>query len=504
MDFIYSRLNNNLVDINKIKSITLFKCEEDNVPIEGIKKGYFYLEVEIVDSDRKVYCDLSDFIDNRLPIPNQTDIAKVLTVDENSQYILSDIEIPTDFYTKEEADTKFQDKLESGINIKTINDNSIVGEGNINIESGLSEVKASNVNSESAVSGQVLQADGSGGASWQTPQSSIDVITISTTSGTFSNDEYNKINNNTAIIADDYRVYRKVRSDTTYIYCACTYYDAGLTQTFYIRISKNSPHTYSRYNGYAQEHPTAININSQSATNGQVLTADGNGGASWQAPSTPSIEGTSILSTGASAGQVLTANGTNGASWITIPAGTEILDIGSINGAIPTGTTINLTLTDTAPLYKPTTIVKFTRSNNVYYAQRIVNSSSDDSDIDYPTSGSARFYYKVIGYENYNSTASTLSLLSFNIQVNSSTTGVLTISLLNYSGVQANPYPTPSSIEALSILKVGSTSYMNDSFFVYSWTPESNNQKGYKFIVKTESTEPATKYDGYIYFITED
>lgn len=138
MDFIYSRLNNNLVDINRIKSITLFKCTQDDEPIAGIKAGYFYLEVEVIDSDRKVYCDLSDFIDNRLPIPNQTDIAKVLTVGEDGKYQLSDTPTPINVYTKEEADEKF-----------------------------LSEVKASDVNSETATQGQVLTADGSGGANWQ-------------------------------------------------------------------------------------------------------------------------------------------------------------------------------------------------------------------------------------------------------------------------------------------------------------------------------------------------
>lgn len=134
MDFIYSRLNNNLVDINRIKSITLFKCTQDNVPISGIKVGYFYLEVEVVDSDKKVYCDLSDFIDNRLPIPDQTDIAKVLTVGEDGKYQLSDIAIPTDVYTKEEVDAKFQEKLQSGVNIKTVMGKSIVGEGDLTVD----------------------------------------------------------------------------------------------------------------------------------------------------------------------------------------------------------------------------------------------------------------------------------------------------------------------------------------------------------------------------------
>ena len=41
-----------------------------------------------------------------------------------------------DFYTKSESDTKFQDKLVSGTNIKTINNESILGSGNLDIEAG--------------------------------------------------------------------------------------------------------------------------------------------------------------------------------------------------------------------------------------------------------------------------------------------------------------------------------------------------------------------------------
>ena len=64
-----------------------------------------------------------------------------------------------------------QDTLVSGTNIKTINNTSVLGSGNINIETGLTEVKASDIDSESATSGQVLMADGYGDASWQSVSS---------------------------------------------------------------------------------------------------------------------------------------------------------------------------------------------------------------------------------------------------------------------------------------------------------------------------------------------
>ena len=62
-------------------------------------------------------------------------------------------------------------------------------------------------------------------------------------------------------------------------------------------------------------------VNSETATSGQVLTADGTGGASWVSPSTPSVEGTAVLSTGETSGKVLTADGTGGASWQTAGGG---------------------------------------------------------------------------------------------------------------------------------------------------------------------------------------
>lgn len=54
-----------------------------------------------------------------------------------------------------------QDKLTAGTNI-TLDENNV-----ISASGGISSVKAENVDSESATSGQVLTADGQGGASWQ-------------------------------------------------------------------------------------------------------------------------------------------------------------------------------------------------------------------------------------------------------------------------------------------------------------------------------------------------
>lgn len=59
MDYIYSKLNNALVDINRIHQITLNKCEQKGFPLESLKVGDYYLKVTVVDSDKVSYCDLS-------------------------------------------------------------------------------------------------------------------------------------------------------------------------------------------------------------------------------------------------------------------------------------------------------------------------------------------------------------------------------------------------------------------------------------------------------------
>ena len=59
MDYIYGKLDNNLVDINRIEYIQLKVCDLDNNPIEGLKVGQYYLETKIVDSNLLIYTDLS-------------------------------------------------------------------------------------------------------------------------------------------------------------------------------------------------------------------------------------------------------------------------------------------------------------------------------------------------------------------------------------------------------------------------------------------------------------
>lgn len=76
---------------------------------------------------------------------------------------------------------------------------------------------------------------------------------------------------------------------------------------------------------------------STGATSGKVLTADGNGAASWQTVNaTP--QGTAIKSTGVSSGKVLTANGSGGATWETASGSGDVVASGTLStGAVMLG-----------------------------------------------------------------------------------------------------------------------------------------------------------------------
>ena len=134
------------------------------------------------------------------------------------------------------------------------------------------------IDSESATNGQVLTADGTGGTSWQNASGGVDVVTISNTSGTFSVDDYNKLLNEETILvynSGGYKqIYKHVYETPTEIY-----YER-VTSVLYIQrytITK-STRAYTM-SGYALI--ASSGINSETATNGQVLTANGSGGVSW-------------------------------------------------------------------------------------------------------------------------------------------------------------------------------------------------------------------------------
>ena len=159
-----------------------------------------------------------------------------------------------------------QDTLTAGSNI-AINSNTI------------------SVNSSSATSGQVLTADGSGGASWQNASGSFENYVIITSDNvTLSNSDYNKLLEKNAVLikqgSDTDNYYKKHHEDNNYIYFnRIDLTDSGVTQRHYYQIKKSTKELTKLTVVNAKTF--ASSVNSQTATLGQVLTADGNGGASW-------------------------------------------------------------------------------------------------------------------------------------------------------------------------------------------------------------------------------
>ena len=137
------------------------------------------------------------------------------------------------------------------------------------------------IDSETATNGQVLTADGSGGASWQTPSGgNNNYVSISSYSGTFTPDEITKLSNNDSYIVYEsgstHRIFRKKDESSSFMFFYLMSFGAG-TQEEAIKVTIAT-------RGYSREilKPYGTKIDSTGASNGQVLTADGSGGASWQ------------------------------------------------------------------------------------------------------------------------------------------------------------------------------------------------------------------------------
>lgn len=121
MDYIYSRIDNNLVDINKIKDLVLKTCEEDNVPFDGLVKGNKYLELTVVDSDDIIYCSLADLqndLQNAIDDLGSSNSVNVFTAIEPLDVIFSSI------YSKKNSsgdidpqhiDLQFTNTLDNGV-----------------------------------------------------------------------------------------------------------------------------------------------------------------------------------------------------------------------------------------------------------------------------------------------------------------------------------------------------------------------------------------------------
>ena len=174
------------------------------------------------------------------------------------------------------------------------------------------------------VAGEVLTSNGDGTASWQTVSTGYEnTVTISTTSGTFSDSDFAKLG----------------YGDSTIIYN-----DGTIKYTYRLKLDTASILEFECIDGASKNNLKLIDVNkgtkaysmtsvamiksstfdSGTATSGKVLTANGSGGTSWESVSSPAPEGTSIKSTGETSGKVLTADGSGGASWQTAGGGTTL------------------------------------------------------------------------------------------------------------------------------------------------------------------------------------
>ena len=183
-------------------------------------------------------------------------------------------------------------------------------------------IKSDNVNSDTATSGQVLTADGNGGASWTTVSSGYEnTVSISTTSGTFSDSDFAKLGygDSTIVYTDAYSVstvYKLKLETASILEFECI--DAASKNNLKLIDVNKSTKVYSSTSVAMIKSAT---FDSGTATSGKVLTANGSGGTSWETASASSIEGTSVKSTGESSGKVLTSDGSGNASWQTAGGG---------------------------------------------------------------------------------------------------------------------------------------------------------------------------------------
>lgn len=160
-----------------------------------------------------------------------------------------------------------------------------IATGAFNIDINPIPIKDSNIDSGSATSGQVLTADGNGGASWQTASGGVDIVDITSSFGTLTDDEYNKLTNPSAIIRYGSSVNKRYLQ---YAYDTSThiYYEYAMIDKTYGDLLINQIDITKSTKAYTLNILNQVidtsNINSGSASNGQVLTANGSGGASWQ------------------------------------------------------------------------------------------------------------------------------------------------------------------------------------------------------------------------------
>jgi hypothetical protein len=204
-------------------------------------------------------------------------------------------------------------------------------DGDKYIIGGGGDVTASDVDSEEATSGQVLMANGEGGASWQNLPSDKPIHFIKLTSTTLTEALRTEILSHDYIVVieyDEYLYYEKLVDTLQKAFYRTPSIDNATNNRIRIRnkwfiISSSSLSfsieeldTYAITNTARPYNIAGKDNSGNNATAGTVLTADGSGGTSWASvPSElPSVTG--------NAGKVLQVNsGATGVEWATASGG---------------------------------------------------------------------------------------------------------------------------------------------------------------------------------------
>ena len=146
------------------------------------------------------------------------------------------------------------------------------------------KIQSSDIDSQTATSGQVLTADGNGSASWTTVSAGgyENTVSISSTSGTFTDSEFAKLGygDSTIIYTDAYSVSTvyKLKLETASILEFEVIDAASKNNLKLIDVNKTS----KAYSMTSVAMIKSATFDSGTATSGKVLTANGSGGCSWE------------------------------------------------------------------------------------------------------------------------------------------------------------------------------------------------------------------------------
>lgn len=200
-----------------------------------------------------------------------------------------------------------------------------------------------------------------------TPSEYTHTVTITTTSGTFSDSDFALLGyGDSVIIYNDgtIKTAYKLKLETASVYEFECIDATAKNNLKLIDVNKGT----KAYSMTAVAMIKSSTFDSGTATSGKVLTANGSGGTSWESVSSPAPEGTSVKSTGETSGKVLTADGSGGASWESVSGGTDIVEITSLTGTF--------SLDDYNILLKDNSTIKVNQSGNLSYFKKIYEDST--------------------------------------------------------------------------------------------------------------------------------